>query len=302
MENPNLRWGDVAIDYEVVECDISKRERVDEVEEISDVESDEEADDGLRRVVTTIEHKYHSIKYSGKVRIMKIQVDFSVLVREHAEKVHREINSMHQLVLKERPLTHAEKEYKEFVAAVLKAHLSLGFVLTGQLGHFSKLQMGIDESDMEVLRKRIEKQETQYAKLLMEQSKYNLTSDSAGKLQIPESVHIILFLPDTPQQHVHTIEFPKGSGSNILLAFEDEYECHPEETAFEPLAQYCESAGIPVAIVPMGFELTPPQMNSNDNDEEDVVINPSQDNSSTADVSFKNISSPSSSDDLNAWQ
>lgn len=57
-----------------------------------------------------------------------------------------------------------------------------------------------------------------------------------------------------------------------------------------------------MAIVPMGFELTPPQMNSNDNDEEDVVINPSQDNSSTADVSFKNISSPSSSDDLNAWQ
>ena len=118
--NVAKKQGDVAIDYEVVECDISKRERVDEVEEISDVESDEEADDGLRRVVTTIEHKYHSIKYSGKVRIMKIQVDFSVLVREHAEKVHREINSMHQLVLKERPLTHAEKEYKEFVAAVLK--------------------------------------------------------------------------------------------------------------------------------------------------------------------------------------
>ena len=115
---------------------------------------------------------------------------------------------------------------KLLLLLLLQAHLSLGFVLTGQLGHFSKLQMGIDESDMEVLRKRIEKQETQYAKLLMEQSKYNLTSDSAGKLQIPESVHIILFLPDTPQQHVHTIEYPKGSGSNILLAFEDEYECH----------------------------------------------------------------------------
>lgn len=109
----------VAIEYEVIECDTSKEEGVDELEEISDVESDEEAEDGLRRVVKTIEHKYHLIKYSGKVRIIKIQVDFSVLVREHAARVQREINSKHQRVLKERPLTHAEKEYKQFVATIL---------------------------------------------------------------------------------------------------------------------------------------------------------------------------------------
>ena len=111
---------------------------------------------------------------------------------------------------------------------LLQAHLSLGFILIRQLrhDHFTKLEMGIEESDMEVLRKRIEKQETQYAKLLIAQSKYNLNDDSVEHLQLPESVHIILFLPDTPQQHVHTIEFPKGSGSNILLAFEDEHECH----------------------------------------------------------------------------
>lgn len=98
------------------------------------------------------------------------------------------------------------------------------------LTHSSKLQMGIDDSDMEVLRKRIEKQETQYAKLLMEQSKYEMSDEldeySDGKLPLPESVHIILFLPETPEQHVHTIEIPKGSGNNVLLAFEDEDECY----------------------------------------------------------------------------
>lgn len=76
----------------------------------------------------------------------------------------------------------------------------------------------------------------------------------------------------------------------------------PEESAFEPLAQYCESAGIPVAIVPMGFELTPPQINSGDDDEEDLGINTAQYYSATVDVSFKSNSSSYSSDDQNAWQ
>jgi hypothetical protein len=74
----------------------------------------------------------------------------------------------------------------------------------------------------------MEKQETQYAKLLMEQSSYQIDDDFVAeeKRPLPESVHIILFLPETPQQHVHTIEVPKGSGNNILLAFEDETDCH----------------------------------------------------------------------------
>lgn len=87
----------------------------------------------------------------------------------------------------------------------------------------------VDDFDMDMLRKRIEKQETQYVKLLIEQSKYYSDgSAEAGeeKLPLPEAVYIILFLPETPEQHVHTIEFPKGSGTNILLAFEDEGECN----------------------------------------------------------------------------
>mmetsp|Transcript_8864 Transcript_8864/g.19178 ORF Transcript_8864/g.19178 Transcript_8864/m.19178 type:complete len:213 (+) Transcript_8864:50-688(+) len=74
--------------------------------------------------------------------------------------------------------------------------------------------------NMEDLRKRVQRQKNQYAKLLMEQSKY-----TDGERAVPESVHIILFHPDTPKQHVHTIEFPKNSGNNLILAFESGGDC-----------------------------------------------------------------------------
>ena len=74
--------------------------------------------------------------------------------------------------------------------------------------------------DMSSLRMRIQKQDNQYTSLLLEQSKY--TDDERI---IPESVYIILFLPDTPKQHVHTIEYPVGSGENMILAFESSSDC-----------------------------------------------------------------------------
>jgi len=42
---------------------------------------------------------------------------------------------------------------------------------------------------------------------------------------------------------------------------------------FEPFAEYCEMSGMSLMIVPKGFELSPPQLNSNDDvhdDEEDL--------------------------------
>ena len=41
----------------------------------------------------------------------------------------------------------------------------------------------------------------------------------------PDEVHIILFNPNTEREGVHTIEFPKDSGNNIILAFECRVEC-----------------------------------------------------------------------------
>ncbi|KAL9182256.1 hypothetical protein ACHAXT_012908 [Thalassiosira profunda] len=144
----------------------------------------------------------------------------------------------------------------------------------------SQLQMADDASlNMDDLRKRMERQESQYARLVVEQAKY--VEEGQG---IPETVHIVLFHPGTERQHVHTIEFPKGSGTNIILAFEGEGDCVefarllqdlefadpcPEETLFEPFRQFCEMSGMSLMIVPKGFELTPPQLNANDDIDED---------------------------------
>ena len=74
--------------------------------------------------------------------------------------------------------------------------------------------------DMNILQQRMDRQQNQYAKLIMEQSRY-----IEQETNLPESVHIILFNPDTPNQNVHTLEIPKGSGNNMILAFEDGTDC-----------------------------------------------------------------------------
>lgn len=89
----------------------------------------------------------------------------------------------------------------------------------------------------------------------------------------PQNVNIVLFYPETEHEGVHTIEFPKGSGDNILLAFEDRTEClnfalvlkdqkffdpTPREINFKELSDYCKSIGLQVQIVPRGTNLLPP--------------------------------------------
>jgi hypothetical protein len=131
--------------------------------------------------------------------------------------------------------------------------------------------------DMSALQKRIDRQMTQYYELL-----FGDTSNNELKEDPPEEVHIIIYRPDTPEQGVHAVEYPKGSGRNFLLAFESMQECEsfaqmledmhfgsgrgvavdpptPITTEWEPLLEYCTaSVGIPVQFVPRGTGLTPP--------------------------------------------
>lgn len=121
--------------------------------------------------------------------------------------------------------------------------------------------------DMDQLRSRIDQQQNQYYDLLMSQEE-----DSVRR---PEKVHIIVFNPGTDKQGVHTIEFPKGSGFNIILAFESEDECAffsqllkqdslqfydpvPSESPLDQLEEFCEAMRVPVKVVPAGKNLRPP--------------------------------------------
>ena len=74
----------------------------------------------------------------------------------------------------------------------------------------------------------------------------------------------------------------------------------PEETVFEPFAQYAEMAGLTLMIVPKGFELTPPQINANDNDaDEDDNGSDDDDVWSMRDNTINRLEA--NNDDLDAW-
>jgi Protein of unknown function (DUF3110). len=92
----------------------------------------------------------------------------------------------------------------------------------------------------------------------------------------PDNVHIILFNPNTDREGVHTLEFPKGSGTNIILAFECEEECQqfsdalrdqkfynpiPQQVELESLENYCGEIGVDVQVVPKGVTIRPPKEN-----------------------------------------
>jgi hypothetical protein len=61
----------------------------------------------------------------------------------------------------------------------------------------------------------------------------------------PTSVFIILFRPGTKDEGVHTIEYPRNSGNNVILAFEAKHDCDKfagalkEQDFFEPLVRTC---------------------------------------------------------------
>lgn len=86
-------------------------------------------------------------------------------------------------------------------------------------------------------------------------------------------VHIILFDEGLQTEGVHTIEFPKQSGSNVILAFESfEDSKHfakklgsqmnslpvPRKIAGKNLNSYAACLGMAVQVVPAGMNLKPP--------------------------------------------
>eukprot|EP00566_Odontella_aurita_P026866 CAMPEP_0113529188 /NCGR_PEP_ID=MMETSP0015_2-20120614/2257_1 /TAXON_ID=2838 /ORGANISM="Odontella" /LENGTH=186 /DNA_ID=CAMNT_0000427795 /DNA_START=871 /DNA_END=1431 /DNA_ORIENTATION=+ /assembly_acc=CAM_ASM_000160 len=89
----------------------------------------------------------------------------------------------------------------------------------------------------------------------------------------PNDVYVILFNPGTEKEGVHTVEYPRGSGNNVIMAFESKAECQKfsnvleDQQFYEPFAQevnldfletYCKSLGVFVQVVPEGMDIRPP--------------------------------------------
>ena len=61
--------------------------------------------------------------------------------------------------------------------------------------------------------------------LQMQIAKFKIFGPGIEDKPKPKDVFIILFQPDTDDEGVHTVEFPKGSRNNVILAFESMKEC-----------------------------------------------------------------------------
>ena len=124
-----------------------------------------------------------------------------------------------------------------------------------------------DRFDMDELRQRMEQE--------MNPHRFILRGDNSIP-HMPERVFVILFHPGTDRQGFHSIEFPKGSGNNLILAFESEVACHnfasmlkkqnffepePQEFDLEYLKTVGDTLGVSVQIVPTGVDVMPPTQN-----------------------------------------
>ena len=88
-----------------------------------------------------------------------------------------------------------------------------------------------------------------------------------GAREKPEVVYIIMYNPGTQQEGVHTTEYPKESGNEVLLAFEALEECVsftnllkddknfplepvPTPSPLSQMEQACQQMGLAIKVVP----------------------------------------------------
>eukprot|EP01082_Thalassiosira_pseudonana_P003166 g3679.t1 g3679 contig12:2544534-2545157(-) len=100
----------------------------------------------------------------------------------------------------------------------------------------------------------------------------------------PEHLHVLIFNRGLQTEGLHTIEFPKHSGSNVALAFETYKDCQrfapslseemgimpvPQEIASQRLKTWAISHGMTMQVIPDGTSLKPPSCSSivGENDE-----------------------------------
>lgn len=146
---------------------------------------------------------------------------------------------------------------------------------------FMKHQQGVwarnnnkDTLDMKELKQRINEVNNPYHEL------FASADDAWAMEERPEEVHIILYEPNTDEQGLHSIEYPKGSGSNFVLAFQskeacdkfadtlkaqnhafDSYVIAPQRFFLDSLESMCDALGVFVQVVPEGMEIVPPSQN-----------------------------------------
>eukprot|EP00568_Trieres_chinensis_P000589 CAMPEP_0183293946 /NCGR_PEP_ID=MMETSP0160_2-20130417/2455_1 /TAXON_ID=2839 ORGANISM="Odontella Sinensis, Strain Grunow 1884" /NCGR_SAMPLE_ID=MMETSP0160_2 /ASSEMBLY_ACC=CAM_ASM_000250 /LENGTH=164 /DNA_ID=CAMNT_0025455163 /DNA_START=85 /DNA_END=579 /DNA_ORIENTATION=+ len=120
-------------------------------------------------------------------------------------------------------------------------------------GHYSSLF----SRDTRLFQTVVEQQEDYYIALATQYEGYTR----------PEIVYIMMYNPGTQDEGVHSTEYPKGSGTEVVLAFESLEECNyfssmlredpnfplepiPTPAPLEQMEMSCQQMGVPMKIVP----------------------------------------------------
>ncbi|KAL3935152.1 MAG: hypothetical protein SGBAC_009269 [Bacillariaceae sp.] len=94
-----------------------------------------------------------------------------------------------------------------------------------------------------------------------------LATQYESTLRRPEVVFVIMYNPGTEQEGIHTMESPRGSETDLLLAFESIEDCVgfsnllrqdpnwkqepvPTPTPLDQVEVACQQMGLPIKIVP----------------------------------------------------
>ena len=100
--------------------------------------------------------------------------------------------------------------------------------------------------------------------------------DTAMEHVLADEFYIVFVQPDTDQQGVHTIEYPPGSGTNVILAFEDAEAARkfahllamqnfenpqPQCMNVADLDHFCHQLGVFAQLIPQGIDVIPPSQN-----------------------------------------
>lgn len=101
-----------------------------------------------------------------------------------------------------------------------------------------------------------------------EEDRYlELATQGEGVMARPEVVFVIMYNPGTEQEGIHTVEFPRGEESDLLLAFEAIEDCVnfsnmlrqdpnwqqepiPTPTPLDQMELACSQMGLPIKVVP----------------------------------------------------
>mmetsp|Transcript_34751 Transcript_34751/g.84259 ORF Transcript_34751/g.84259 Transcript_34751/m.84259 type:complete len:163 (-) Transcript_34751:267-755(-) len=108
----------------------------------------------------------------------------------------------------------------------------------------------------------IQEQEDNYLQLAMQYEEA-----LSSPMRRPEVVYVIMYNPGTEQEGIHTMEFPRGSETDLLLAFESIEDCVgfsnslrqdpnwqqepvPTPTPLDQVEVACQQMGLPIQVVP----------------------------------------------------